>query len=78
MNGLILCLVDNLKKDIRCNKCDMFLDLRTWKNKKIALSISRNKHHGFLCAKCISNPKISRTFHRTNQELNDFVRSLRK
>lgn len=78
MKTQTLCLVKNLKKDIRCDKCDILLDLRTWKNKKIALSISKNKYHGFLCTKCISNSKIVNTFYRTDQELNDFVRNLTK
>jgi len=68
-------LTKNLIQNLRCDRCDVPFELRTWKNKVIALSISRNKRRGFLCVKCISSSKnIGRTFYRTEEQLNEFVR----
>jgi len=75
MTPITLCLVKNFRKNVRCDKCDILLNLRTWKNQKIALSINGNKHRGFLCVKCVSNPKVGR-FHRTKEQLNEFVRKI--
>jgi len=53
MKSQSLCLTENLIRNLRCDRCDVPFELRTWKNKVIALSISKNKRHGFLCIKCI-------------------------
>jgi len=76
MKPIALCLVESLGKNVRCDRCDIPLDLRPWKNERIALSISGNKHRGFLCVKCVSSSKVGRTFYRTEEQLNEFVRKI--
>ena len=76
MKSQALCLVESLGKNIRCDRCDILLDLRTWKNEKIALSKNANKRHGFLCIKCVLSSKVGRTFYRTEEQLNEFVRKI--
>ena len=76
MKPIALCLVESLGKNIRCDRCDILLDLRTWKNEKIALSKNANKRHGFLCIKCVLSSKVGRTFYRTEEQLNEFVRKI--
>ena len=61
---------------LRCDRCDVPLEIRTWKNKQIALSTSRNKHHGFICVKCVLSSNVGRTYHRTEEQLNEFVRNV--
>ena len=76
MKSQSLCLTENLIQNLRCDRCDVPFELRTWKNKIIALSTSKNKRHGFLCVKCIVNSKIGHTFHCTEEQLNEFVRKI--
>ena len=76
MKSQTLCLTENFIQNLRCDRCDIPFELRTWKNKVIALSTSKNQRHGFLCVKCILNSKVSRTFYRTEEQLNEFVRKI--
>lgn len=76
MKPIALCLTETIGKNVRCNRCDILLDLRTWKNEKIALSKNANKRHGFLCVKCVSSSKIGRTYYRTEDQLNEFVKKI--
>jgi len=76
MKSQSLCLTENLIQNLRCDRCDVPFELRTWKNKVIALSTSRNKRRGFLCVKCVSSSKIGHTFHRTEEQLDEFVRKI--
>lgn len=76
MKSQSLSLTENFIQNLRCDRCDVPFELRIWKNRIIALSTSRNHRHGFLCVKCISSSKISHTFHRTEEQLNEFVRKI--
>ena len=76
MKPIALYLVENLGKNIRCDSCDIPLDVRTWKNQKIALSKNANKRRGFLCVKCVLSSKIGRSYHRTEEQLDEFVRKI--
>lgn len=70
-----VCLTQDFRQSLRCDRCDIPIVLRTWKDQIIALSTSRNKYHGFICVKCVLSPKISRTFKCTEEQLNEFVKS---
>ena len=76
MKSQSLSLTKNLIQNLRCDRCDIPFELRTWKNKVIALSTSRNKWRGFLCVKCISSSKVGCTFYHTEEQLNEFVRKI--
>ena len=76
MKSPSVCLTQNFSLHLRCDRCDLPLEIRTWKNKLIALSTSRNKHHGFICVKCVLSSKVGRTFQRTEEQLNEFVRKI--
>lgn len=72
MKTRTLCLVE--KKHLRCDRCDLPLNVRTWKNEIIALSINKRENCGFLCVKCILNSKKNCTFYRTKKQLDEFLR----
>ena len=76
MKSPSVCLTQDFRKNLRCDKCDIPLELRTWKDEKIALSTSRNKSHGFICVKCATGSKIGRTYKCTEEQLNEFVRKI--
>ena len=70
---LTLCLVE--KDHILCDKCGVSLNNRLFKNKRIALSTSKNSLYGFICVKCFLNPKSARTLQCTQEQLDEFVKS---
>jgi len=72
MKNLSLCLVE--KKHLRCDRCDLPLNVRTWKNEIIALSINKRANYGFLCVHCILNSKKHPSYYRTKKQLDEFLR----
>ncbi len=75
MKSPSVCLTQDFRQNLRCDRCDLPIVLRTWKDEIIALSTSRNKHHGFICVRCVLSPKIGCTFQCTEEQLDEFVKS---
>jgi len=71
MKTRALCIVT--KKNIRCEKCDILLEQRLYRNQKIAFSISPKSNSGFLCVKCIQLCKKKPTIYKTTEQLDQFL-----
>lgn len=76
MKSPSVCLTQKFSIHLRCDRCDLPLEKMTWKNELIALSTSGNKYHGFICFRCVLSSKAGRGFHRTEEQLNEFVRNV--
>lgn len=59
--------------DARCDRCDIGLDVSTYKGIKIVFSKSKSRAHGFLCVTCATRQNKNQNVLATISELNEFV-----
>ncbi len=68
-------LTSKIRGNSRCDRCDNILNASLWKGVVVVVSTSGKKATGCFCVRCIqlSNGK----YHRTDEQLDDFVNSLK-
>jgi len=69
-----VCLTQDFRSNMRCERCDLPIEKITWKNKKIAVSINKNSRSGFICIRCFTSHKAGKLIYRTEEEIDEFFR----
>ena len=57
----------------RCDRCDIGLDVSTYKGIKIVFSKSKSRARGFLCVTCATRANKNQNVLATIEELDEFV-----
>ena len=62
----------------RCDRCDLLLEHSVWDGTFVCYSINRSPRDGFICIQCATGHNRRVKHKVTTQEVDDFIKHLKK